>query len=108
MAIFGLGPVGLCAVAFAAARGARVIGVDLVPERLELARRLGAWKVIDASNSDPAEVTLDLTNGKGISAGADYSGQSEAQEAMMGARENTRAWRSSAWVRHSGWRHSRA
>lgn len=83
MAIFGLGPVGLCAVAFAAARGARVIGVDLVPERLELARRLGAWKVIDASNSDPAEVTLDLTNGKGISAGADYSGHSKAQEAMM-------------------------
>lgn len=83
MGIFGLGPVGLCAVAFAAARGARVIGVDLVPERLELAQRLGAWQVIDASDGDPAEMALDLTDGKGISAGADYSGHPRAQEAMM-------------------------
>ena len=83
MAIFGLGPVGLCAVMFAAARGARVLGIDLVPERLELARQIGAAETINAAQDQPVEVIQDLTRGKGVDAGADYSGNSQAQEAML-------------------------
>ncbi|HHZ91143.1 TPA: hypothetical protein EYN65_11615 [Candidatus Poribacteria bacterium] len=83
MAIFGLGPVGLCAVMFAVARGARVIGVDLVPERLELARQIGASDTVNATQDNPLEVIQDFTGGKGVDAGADYSGNSQAQEAML-------------------------
>ena len=85
VAIFGLGPVGLSGVAFAAARGARVIGVDLVEERRDLARSAGAREVIDPSRDDPVEAIKDLTGGNGADLGADYSGNSEAQEAMMAA-----------------------
>jgi alcohol dehydrogenase len=42
VAVFGCGGVGLAAVAIAAAAGARVLAVDLVPEKLALARELGA------------------------------------------------------------------
>lgn len=83
IAVFGLGPVGLCAVMFAAARGARVIGVDLVQERLDLARKVGAVETVHVSEDDPVEKILDLTDGKGVEAGADYSGNPQAQEAML-------------------------
>src|SRR5260370_27779936 len=42
LAIFGQGPVGLAATQLAAAMGARVISVDLAPERRELAPYLRA------------------------------------------------------------------
>jgi aryl-alcohol dehydrogenase len=53
LAVFGVGAVGLSAVLAAASlRVGTVIAVDVVPERLELARRLGATHVIDGSSSD--------------------------------------------------------
>ena len=85
VAIFGLGPVGLSAVALAAARGARVIGVDLMEGRRNLAKTVGAAEVVDPSSDDPAEAIKDLTHGEGANLGADYSGNSSAQEAMMAA-----------------------
>ncbi len=49
VAVFGLGGVGLAAVLGALVAGARqVVGVDLVPEKLELAGRLGATDLIGA------------------------------------------------------------
>ncbi len=63
VAVFGLGGVGLAAVLGALAGGAgMVIGVDLVPSKLELASELGATDVVDAS-SDPVEAIRDLTGG---------------------------------------------
>ena len=85
VAIFGLGPVGLSAVALAATRGARVIGVDPMEERRALAAELGAREVIDPATDDPVGAIKDLTNGDGANLGADYSGNSRAQEAMMAA-----------------------
>lgn len=61
--VYGCGGVGLSAVMIAAALGARVIGVDLEPSRLELARELGADAVVDASGADPVEAVLELTAG---------------------------------------------
>lgn len=50
--MFGLGPIGQMSCRVALHRGAgRVIGIDLVPERVELARRHGV-EVIDSSNGD--------------------------------------------------------
>jgi 2-desacetyl-2-hydroxyethyl bacteriochlorophyllide A dehydrogenase len=42
VAVLGLGPVGLCAVQVALLAGARVIGIDSVEQRLEVARSFGA------------------------------------------------------------------
>ena len=83
MAIFGLGPVGLCATMFATARGAQVICIDLIPERLELAKQFGAIETIDATQDDPLKVIQDFTGGKGVNTGADYSGNPQAQETML-------------------------
>jgi len=52
--IFGVGPIGLAAVATLHDRGIDdVIAVDLSPRRLEIAKQLGARAVLDASREDP-------------------------------------------------------
>ena len=63
LAVFGCGGVGLAAVLIGKAMGARVIGVDVNPESLELARQLGASDVIMATDSDPVAAIHDLTGG---------------------------------------------
>ena len=83
VAIFGMGPVGISAAMFAAALGARVIGVDVVPDRLELAGRACNMETINAARDNPVEAIRDMTGGAGISAGGDYSGNQAAQEAML-------------------------
>jgi (R,R)-butanediol dehydrogenase / meso-butanediol dehydrogenase / diacetyl reductase len=47
LVVSGLGPVGLLATTFAAAMGARVVGIDPSPERRELACQLGARDTLD-------------------------------------------------------------
>ena len=59
LAIFGLGPVGLGGVLVARAMGARVIGVEPIRERRELALQLGA-EVIDPLAVDAAQAIRDL------------------------------------------------
>lgn len=53
-AVVGLGAIGLLYVALARSRGARVIAVGRRPERLDLARRLGADATVDTSAFDGA------------------------------------------------------
>ncbi len=53
IAVFGVGAVGLSAVMAAVVKGCTtIIAVDLLEERLELAKRLGATHTIDASETD--------------------------------------------------------
>jgi threonine dehydrogenase-like Zn-dependent dehydrogenase len=74
LAVLGLGPVGQLAVRSALHRGVgRVIGVDLVPDRIEKARASGA-EVIDANDTDVAQALLDLTDGRGPDAVIDAVG----------------------------------
>ncbi len=74
LAVLGLGPVGQLAVRSAVHRGVgRVIGVDLVPDRIELARAHGA-EVVDASDTDVAQALIDLTEGRGPDAVIDAVG----------------------------------
>ncbi len=62
--IFGCGGVGLAAVQLAVLAGARVIAVDLVEEKLRLAKEFGAWAVINASGvEDAAREVRKLTGG---------------------------------------------
>jgi threonine dehydrogenase-like Zn-dependent dehydrogenase len=64
--VLGLGPIGDMACRIALHRGHRVIGVDLVPERLERARSRGA-EVLNLSDheDDLAEVIRGMTDGRG-------------------------------------------
>ena len=73
---------------FATALGVQVIGIDLIPERLELAKQFGAIETIDATQDDPLTVIQDFTGGKGVNRGADYSGNPQAQETMLAAFED--------------------
>jgi threonine dehydrogenase-like Zn-dependent dehydrogenase len=74
LAVLGLGPVGQLAVRSALHRGVgRVIGVDLVPDRIELARARGA-EVIDARDTDVAQTLVELTDGRGPDAVIDAVG----------------------------------
>jgi len=66
IAIFGTGAVGLAAVMAAAVAGAGfIIGVDLNPPRLALARELGATHVIDSGHEDVAARIRGIT-GSGV------------------------------------------
>jgi len=64
--VLGLGPIGDMACRIAAHRGHRVIGVDLVPERLARVRARGA-EVLDLREhgKDLAETIRELTDGRG-------------------------------------------
>lgn len=74
LAVLGLGPVGQLAVRSALHRGVgRVIGVDLVADRVEKARAWGA-EVVDASDTDVTQALLELTDGRGPDAVIDAVG----------------------------------
>jgi len=67
VAIFGQGPLGLCATTGARARGCGlIIAVDTVPERLEMSKRFGANVVINATEKDPVNEIMALTNDVGM------------------------------------------
>jgi threonine dehydrogenase-like Zn-dependent dehydrogenase len=65
VAVFGLGPIGQMSARIARQRGARVIGVDLVPARLDMARRHGV-EVIDSNAVDDVPAAIHATtDGRG-------------------------------------------
>ncbi len=63
--VFGLGPIGQMSSRIAKHRGARVIAVDLVPERIEMARRHGIEVLNLEEHGDIAAAMRDLTDGRG-------------------------------------------
>ncbi|TDJ34710.1 MAG: Zn-dependent alcohol dehydrogenase [Gammaproteobacteria bacterium] len=64
VAIIGCGGVGLSAINGAAIAGAaRIIAIDTIPNKLDLARKFGATDVINASDVDPIEAVRELTGG---------------------------------------------
>ncbi len=64
IAIFGVGPVGMSAVLAAAVCGCTtIIAVDLSPDRLEVAKELGATHTVNANEADPVETIRNMTGG---------------------------------------------
>jgi len=64
VAVIGCGGVGLSAVNGAALAGAeRIIAIDTVASKLEIARELGATDTLNASNADPIKAVRDMTGG---------------------------------------------
>jgi L-gulonate 5-dehydrogenase len=77
--IFGAGPIGLATMLAALDRGARVMMVDRLPNRLQLARSLGAEETVEASRDADAatvlgEAALAWTNGDGPAVTVDAVG----------------------------------
>lgn len=66
VAVFGCGPVGLMAQKAAWIKGAaRVIGVDILPYRLEMAKKAAKSEVINAKETDPIQAIREMTGGRG-------------------------------------------
>lgn len=73
--VLGLGPVGQMCTRVARHRGAgQVIGVDLVPERLEMARRHGVTTLDLRAGDDVAEAVRELSHGRGADSVVDAVG----------------------------------
>ncbi len=69
VAVIGCGGVGLSAVQGASIGGAgRIIAIDMLPSKLELARKFGATDTLNASEGDPVAQVRELTGG-----GVDYA-----------------------------------
>ncbi|MCI0898892.1 MAG: zinc-binding dehydrogenase [Chloroflexi bacterium] len=83
VAVFGQGPVGASGTLSAKAMGAKVIAVDVVPERLALATELGADHVINPSEVDAVEAIRELTGGLGATATMETSGNPKARQQVL-------------------------
>ena len=84
VAIFAQGPIGLCATTGARLLGAsKIIAVDRVPKRLEVAKRLGAHYVVDFSKVNPVEEILRLTDGRGVDVAIEALGTQTTFESCL-------------------------
>jgi threonine 3-dehydrogenase len=89
IAVSGCGPIGLFAIAVARAAGAcQVIASDVVPYRLELAHRMNADAVIDASKEDFVARVRQLTDGRGLDGVLEMSGSAKAIRDGLAALRN--------------------
>lgn len=74
VAVFGCGPVGQFAIASAGLMGAgRIIAVDQIASRLDMARHQGA-EIVDFGREDPVETIRELTGGIGVDRAIDAVG----------------------------------
>ena len=77
--VFGIGPVGLMAVASAKLRGAgRLIAIGTRPNCVEIAKVYGASDIVSYKEGDIVEQIMDLTNGKGVDVSIVAGGSAEA------------------------------
>ncbi|WP_418886484.1 NAD(P)-dependent alcohol dehydrogenase [Halapricum desulfuricans] len=78
VAVFAQGPVGMMATKGAELQGAgRIIAVETVENRKELAREYGATDVVDFEDGDPVEQIMELTDGRGVDAAIEALGADE-------------------------------
>ena len=88
--ITGLGPVGLAAGALCRKLGAdRIIGIDVVPERMKIASELGLCDEVLASGPDNVAQVKELTGGMGVERAVDCSAHHAARATAIRA---TRKW----------------
>ncbi|MGH7044659.1 MAG: zinc-binding dehydrogenase, partial [Acetobacteraceae bacterium] len=95
IAIFGQGPVGLSGTQLAKAMGARVIALDVSPDRLARAKEFGADEVVNPRSNDPVGAIKDLTGGRGADCTLDTSSQPEGRIAAI---RSTKVWGTMCFV----------
>ena len=88
--VTGLGPVGLATLMLARAMGAnKLIGVDTVPERLEIAKSKGLADEVFLSDASALDKVMELTGGNGVERAVDCSGNTYGRQLAIRA---TRKW----------------
>jgi threonine dehydrogenase-like Zn-dependent dehydrogenase len=98
--ITGLGPVGLAAAALCRKLGAQqIIGIDVVPERMQLAESLKLCDFVLKANADNVTQVRDLTRGPGVERAIDCSANATARATAIRA---TRRWGKIAFVGEGG------
>jgi threonine dehydrogenase-like Zn-dependent dehydrogenase len=91
VAVYGLGPIGQMSARIARHRGAEiVIGIDRVPERLEMAARHGVQTLNSDEHDDVPGVIREMTGGRGPDSVIDAVGM-EAHGAPLGKLAQTAA-----------------
>ncbi len=86
VAVFAQGPIGLCATLGAKLKGAAlVIGIDSNPDRLKVARRLGANVTLNPKDGDPIAAIKRLTEGRGVDVAIEALGRQETFESALRA-----------------------
>lgn len=94
--VFGAGPIGLmCLQTLRVMLGAQVGVVDLSPERLEVARKLGAVSTCDPRQADVAEWARSWTDGEGVDACVDAAGVAATKSASL---KSVRAGGACVWI----------
>jgi threonine dehydrogenase-like Zn-dependent dehydrogenase len=84
VAVFAQGPIGLCATAGAKLLGAAtIIAVDGIPERLDMARQLGATHTVNFHQAEPTEEILRITDGRGVDVAIEALGTQATFEACL-------------------------
>ena len=73
-AVIGAGPIGLMFAALLKAAGATVLSIEPAPLRADVARAVGADRVVDPQADDPVQVTLEMTDGLGADVVVDAVG----------------------------------
>jgi S-(hydroxymethyl)glutathione dehydrogenase / alcohol dehydrogenase len=84
VAILGAGHLGLWMVQGARLAGAgRIIAVEPIAERRQMAGRLGATDLVDPADGDPIEQVKELTGGRGADYVLEAAGPTAAQEQAL-------------------------
>ncbi len=100
IAIFGQGPVGLSATQLAASMGARVIALDVSPERLARAKEFGAAETVNpAATDDVVGAIKALTQGLGAHLSLDASSSADARAQAVRC---VRTWGKACFVGEGG------
>jgi threonine 3-dehydrogenase len=82
--VTGCGPIGVMGVAVARHAGARfVVATDVNPYRLDLAKKMGATRVVDVRTEKLADVQRDLGMKEGFDVGLEMSGNPHAFRDML-------------------------
>ncbi|MCY3693932.1 MAG: NAD(P)-dependent alcohol dehydrogenase [Chloroflexi bacterium] len=86
VAVNGAGPIGCVTLMAALAFGAsQVVVADVVPDRLERARELGAETVVDARSESLASAVMSATGGRGADVGIECSGHPSGPQTLVDA-----------------------
>ncbi len=96
--VTGLGPVGMGQGLLAKALGARVLGIEPVAERRQVAAGLGACDLID-SGDGALERVMEATGGRGVEVAIDCSGNAAARRLAL---EAARPWGRVVYVGEGG------
>ncbi len=98
--ITGLGPVGLAAAALSRKLGVQqIIGIDVVPERLQLANSLKLCDVVLKAGPENVNQVREFTGGFGVERAIDCSANADARATAIRA---TRKWGKIAFVGEGG------